>query len=214
MNSTPPTPNDLPQLPSSDSRPKGWSRYSKTAYYSEKFGLQLKEALDEMIANPEIEKSFSCKKLKTRQITIYNKVYQSWLWIIDHIDGPDKVYSNLRKLVSIRRYPGEVRLSRTKFGAENLSADTVDVDVLAAEDGIKAESAAKPISWKDDLIEFVESAPEGEVFEKIVRLAPDDLMWLSDYLEGVSSIIAPIKITAHKIKLAKNKAMAEAIKRG
>lgn len=206
-------PNSLSDLRAANRghRPAGYKNGSNTPYYCDKFGRELKPHLDYLLEHPDEEVSFSCKEMKTKQVTLYNRIYQAWRWLEDKdIKGP--AYKELKARMSLRKWPGEVRISRIKSTANALVGRSVTSDQLSSEEGIAGERAAMYLTWKQELLNFVEDSPEGELFEMTVNLNPDDFSWLRDYLTGVNSIIAILHLSPRKIKLVKNTALAAKLK--
>lgn len=187
--------------------PDGWRKTSTSSYYTERHALQLKPTLDALIADPDLVKVFTAEKMKKAVSTLYLQVWQSWKYLIDHLD-PDGKYAELRRAICIGKGRGTIRLHRQKRSYETVP--------LEADDESEAAGAAlseRRLKWKSYLLNFIENAVEGEIYEETgLHLIQEDLEWLHTYLTGIDDKYATIRVSPSGFKLVKSEALAHQIK--
>jgi len=87
-----------------------WSTLTNAPYYKEKFALELKIVLDEMLTILESGHSFVCKVYQYKHFsnytpsTIYARIIQSKMFLLDKLDPIGK-YKLFLENVEIKREP-------------------------------------------------------------------------------------------------------------
>lgn len=164
------------------------NRRGELSYYSEDYAMALKPYLDNIDnANPVLFLRSSFSNIAVR--TIYLRVYQAWLWLIDH--HPDKAkYLELRSRYVIQQNKHDVRIAAKRTAPAELfgkvQSDAYD-DVL-------------PIQNKIDEFLRKEMTQEMEIFEqKNMSLSPESMDLILDSLTGLDGIIAKVEPNCVKI---------------
>lgn len=174
-------------------KPHGWSRKSQSPYYADKYGMELKAALDIMMREKQ-DVVYSFEKFPGLALnTLYLRVNQSSLYVKEQMDA-DRKYTNFLTQIDIRKIKGVgVRLS---FKEEY--RDTYD----PASHFVMVKPEAKVPEWKEALDDYLVNGAVGKPFirEGLV-LTTDSIAQIKTELGGVTGLIC--SVTAHTIKVMK-----------
>lgn len=177
-------------------KPLGWSRKSSAPYYKERYALELKGVLDEMMVDRQPRCYSYHDFLEQHGIskeTLYLRVNQSERYLRDCLD-PDRVYAKFLEQVSITRKRGVgVMLELLPEFRNSSSSDFVPRIVETQEEIPK---------WKQKMDEFLEDGEiGGSLHIQNLALSPDEISEVKLTLAGLKNIMS--NITAHDIKLVK-----------
>ena len=169
-------------------KPNNWSSLTNAPYYRERFALELKVVLDEMIQEAEAnifeDREFFYSSFPTlSHNTLYLRVNQSKLYLVNKLDSENK-YKRFLELVAITREKSGIRLSYNR-------------DVLHPAVPLKANKVMpieqQTITWKVKLDEFLSSDKAG-VFElDKLALDDDDIEVITNSLSQLNNVIYSIK---------------------
>lgn len=179
-------------------RPTNWSRKSNAPYYKERYALQLRSVLDEMIQehykNIHTTRYFYYKEANLSKNSMYLMIRQSLMFLLDQMD-PDRVYKRFSELIKIEKEETGIRISYCD-DIEQL-ADSPLNKVVVIEDQTEQE-----ITVQARIEEFLENAKPGEKFE-LTRLQLDN-----EIVENLRLSVSQLKdivasITRTNIRLIK-----------
>lgn len=138
-------------------------------YYKSHFAQEIKFVLDRMIANKRTQEFRYVDYPRLSKHSLYLKVYQSFLWLIDFQD-PDGAYITLRNQVDIKKCPQGVRIKHVNSDPSPLNvAEEVDETVEIIPE------------WRTKMDDFIEKAAHGEklVLDKL-KLKPEEVEELTE----------------------------------
>jgi hypothetical protein len=175
-------------------KPSEWSKRTNAPYYRERFALELKHIIDEMIieqANGEFtDRQFFYSDFPTQsQTSLYLKINQSKLYLLDNLDFEGK-YARFFEGVSISRERGKgIRIGYNR--------DMTAVGILPSAHKVN-EKSADVISWKDRMQDFLDNSEPGQELElKRLSLTNDEVQELNYQLGEIVSIL--FKVTNNRI---------------
>lgn len=168
--------------------PKDYSKYSfpTRASYTPSNAAQFKAVFDKMMETQENQEILSSvSKLKPN--TLYIKANDALKWLAEcHPTEADR-YSLLKSRVSIRKLDDRILIYFKTSMAHTISAAAVVV---------------KPgVQWKDELVEWLEKAQDGDIWERQeISIHTDDKKWLTNLLAGLGGgVEAEIKENSVRI---------------
>lgn len=171
-------------------RPKNWSRKANAPYYKERFALQFKQVLDEMLVDKlDVEYKFSDFPNLSRT-SLYLMVNQSKLYLLEQLD-PNGQYAAFCQCVVITKEKTGIRISLCR-------------DVRDGGNYRPSKVVPKDCKWRDDMEDFLASDdPEKKIFvmDKL-SLNPDEVAELEATLGVLDNIV--FNITGDKIKIVKS----------
>lgn len=173
-------------------RPKG-------PYYNKENALQLKPILDRMMEN-KLPKSFSTKKFGVSIGTLYNRIAQSFQFLIENkelMDTYGLTYRNFKELISIHREdqgtdePKVVLRFKGDKNAENALQN------LEADDITDSPAESLSGKWKQEMDQWLESEDTTPFERKDLKLTDDqanELDYNLSLLEGIMATVSKDRI--------------------
>lgn len=161
--------------------PPDWSPYANAPYYKKKYAINIKIILDKMweeSVQAEHDK-MKCKdwlveasKFRISVRSLIMRFNQAFLYLVHHMDTPDRHYKQMREEIVISKEGHSVRF-RWKEKVR-VSIDAVPVDDRGT------------MEWKQELEDFIETAKEGGCLVlKNRALDRDNLMYIQKSLVGI-----------------------------
>ena len=196
-----------------DSLPSGYSTASSAGYFSKKYADLLRPTLDALDPTTQaVGKKFYTKPYESIH-TLYKKIYEGWRYLIERDDTPDKKYATLRDMIEIRKCKHFISLVWT---AKNLNPEPYATEDLLtghtdSTTGESDETTSKPMTWREQIMEWCMNAPNGVVLEQKHRMSGDEQGWLIAYLADFRDIVI-ISLDGFGLKLAKNEKLANKIR--
>lgn len=155
-------------------------------YYNEKFALELKGVLDEYAVD-RIPREFRYDDFQVAQQTMRQRIYQSWQYLIEHLD-PDGKYLSLRNNTFIRPVKSGLQLRPVPQAKLLVSKVTNEPN--------------GPSDYKQRVHDFVTEAPIGSKLElKNLDLSFEEITALTTLLNTCDGVIH--RITRDCIKMIK-----------
>ena len=160
-------------------------------YYREHFAQELLPILDGMIADRRTRAFRYDNFPGIRPRSLYLKVYQSFLYVVDMLDTEDAKYLKLHNETEVTKRRDSVQIRFIEMDRIPLRADTVD-------EGITKKD------WRNKVDQFVDHGKAGEVLliEKI-SLSDEEVQDLKDSLLQIPDAALLRIITGTRIKLIK-----------
>ncbi len=180
------------------------SPLSKYSYYKKRYAHEVRRLIEPLVGLTEEELrkkqvAVDAYKFKLQAKTVYARLNWGWKYLIDNFD-PEGVYKILRGQCVIQVRGSKVYIRGRE---ENEPISGVVEDYLVDEDGKLSES------WQQDLLDFVEEAPEGESLYVNKPINAEKLLWLRDYLTPfVGTSIAIIHMNPNGFHITKNRTLA------
>jgi hypothetical protein len=169
------------------------SRRSELSYYNEKCGMELAPILEQMLQSrlPQEFKVSTHPGMSVR--TLYLKVYQPWLWLMDkHPDPVSRAkYSNLRRDTKISQMKHAVRIRFRNAVGDNLVPDAVNEDM----DGIM--KLQKKIS---DFLEM-DITQDTMLDEKNLSLSQEQMDGIKDSLAGIPEDRVKLIVESSRLRI-------------
>ena len=179
-----------------EKRPPNWAKSSNPPYYRERFAVELRKHLDEMMTDHE-DRLYRYEDFTwLSKNSLYLMLNQALRYLLDHLDHEGK-YAAYRQMISITR-------ERDRFGASKGIRFSIAKDIRSggAPPFISTKVRDKEDAWRTDMENFIEEAEEGSEFEiKKLALSPEEIYELEVFLGGFSNILA--NIGPSSIKLVK-----------
>lgn len=163
-------------------------------YYKETEALLLKPALDDMIADENhqaIEFRFEEYVGYYKPNTLYNKILQSFKYIVDHYDTPDFKYKKFRDSVSISKEESGVLISWKSGTTQRTTTPPFGFS--------RVHKVAEDTKWKEVLLEYLSAENVKPLTITEISLTPEQITWAESliaeqpYYTGV--------VSATKIKI-------------
>lgn len=157
-------------------------------YYGEKHALALKPVLDDIIATRTPRQFLVAHHPRTSIRTIYLKIYQSWLWLIDNHPEKEK-YAKLKEETSLIQRDSGVRIM---FKADDLIA-LVPEEINPAMDNLQ--------KLQNKITEFLEMDITTDILfdEKKLSLTEDQINVIKDSLAGLPNVV--INIEPNRVRI-------------
>ncbi len=155
------------------SKPEAYNAGANTSYYNEKCALELREQLDSM--SPTKDFLMRCMSCRLKLRSLEAKVYQSWRYLIDHLDTDDGKYAKLRASIQTIKYQRNNKWPNLLKHEEGLILSWVanpSSIVLASPNKLVGETiealhgGSQRSDWKADLDFFIQNSQEGEKFDR------------------------------------------------
>jgi len=197
-------------------KPDRWKQRTVASYYKEDFAKELQPIVDGMLADGANAKPRVFKYAAFPNIShgsLYVKISQAFMYLIDHFDTPEKKYRIFRDAVSLKRKHTLGISMELKEGVADPSApDTslsAGVDILEdePEKETKAERKArmdfeKRNEWKEQLETWLETAVAGgPLFHaKKLSLTPDEVTSIKEQFVTLRNFL--VKATHEEVKIA------------
>lgn len=171
-------------------RPLHTSRRSNYSYYHEVFALEVKQVLDDMIADKKdrIWRLSSYPDLKVS--SLYMRIYQGIRYLIENMD-PDGIYAKYRlEYMTLTKEKDGVRLSwlRDRLEGRGFKPDIVSDREITHE-------------WKEHVERFIEQSDEKILHLKNLALTIQQVNDLQSSFEGLEGIMSVV--TEREIKIVK-----------
>lgn len=190
--------------------PKGWNPETNSPYYREKFALDAQREIDRILLDKETAIKLRPKDCKL--VTLYQRIVQGRLYLIDHLDTTDKKYALAKPHIEIKRLKEEnvvVMFWRDVAKAERLTYET---ELGENSSTYLDDSIAK---WKKDLEDFIDYSNDGDTFyRRALSITEDDQIWVRTILMPLGQFhIKKMSSTTLEIKhkdLSKHEAEAAA----
>lgn len=183
-------------------KPSSWKEGTVAPYYREKFALEIKNVLDEMIADVAVDPNKADRMFRYDVFTklsghsLYIKIHQSVSYLIDKLDTPDGKYRKFRALIDIKREPG-IGVRIAYMPAKNTREETP----LTAADKIDTKkNRVQPIIWKQKIEDFFEQSEPGKVLHiKKLTLTEEEQQYVKDMLAGIDHYL--FRVNSSEIKI-------------
>lgn len=171
-------------------RPTQWKGASNAPYYKERFALELKVNVDDMIADGENRMYRYSEFRDYTPTSLYLKINQSFRYLIDYLDTPDHKYRIFRECVSITKHKGQgILISFNK-----------DIRKGGDDKFIPTKVDRNGSAWRAEMDDFLENASEGHCFYRDkLMLTSDEVEELRMSLDALEGIVANVKTTSIKI---------------
>lgn len=153
-------------------RPKTWSRRANAPYYRERYALEVRHVLDDMMLSASLgDRESRVVKYadypEISHVTLYLKINQAMLYLIDKLDTPDKTYANFREMISISRIRS-VGIKFTFVAGEDKPMNALRISSPAIPTPTSIELQSKEstppskVNWKEQLLAFIDKAEVGQ----------------------------------------------------
>jgi len=186
-------------------RPATWSRRANAPYYRERYALEVKHVLDEMILaaesgdrEPRILKYTDYPEIS--HVTLYLKINQAMMYLLDKLDTDEKTYFNFRQLINISRLRSIGIKIGFAHGVDNKSLAAYKVsstDIPQEKPKEVKLPESKPLvqtDWKEQLANFVEIAQVGQSLKLTgLQLTMVDGEYIRDHIPDDKCIIYEAK---------------------
>ncbi len=191
--------------------PDGWSANSNATYFREKHALKLRIILDAMAEDKMSDRVLESKKFGMMKHTLRTFVDQAWKYLIKHMDTPERKYATLKAMIKATAHPHGLKLrwvydepvSEDGYLGKTVERELEEFVEAPANKSEKDLNKHIP-KFKDDLIAFIEGAPDESKFERVkLDLNPDQLEYIEDLVDGVEGLIK-IELTSSNVKLFKS----------
>lgn len=177
-------------------KPVGWSRKSQATYYKERYALELKKVLDDMmVSNKEFvfgyawfEKTFGLGK-----DSLYLRVYQSMRYLLEKLDPDGKYKTFWETKIEMHRERGKGVTLRFRHEYQTGGPEFVPTEVMPQVEEPK---------WKQRMKAWLESDDETPFSQNNIILSPEEITELEIQLSALGDSILS-SITAHSVKLIK-----------
>lgn len=191
-------------------RPNGEPVNSNLPYYNEKSALELLPYLERLEEDSSKKVSFNAAKLSVKASTLYHKINQSWLWLMDHHENRVK-WKELRTQFSLCKENLNVVIKARTTGISILNAGILEEDTRAS---LPDSISNLDTNWRKVLIAYVEDSPNGSPPLELngINLSMEDLDSMAIWLGGIDEVVATISLTKNKIKIVKNRELALKLK--
>lgn len=181
----------LRELLTGKEKPTKWSHKSRAPYYKERFALWIKSIFDSMIQDGK-DRLFRYDKFPdTKPNTILNKISQAKCFLLKYMD-PDGTYARFCDCISFPKEYGVgiwIKIHKDIANQEAMIPDVFE---------------EKSYNWHDQVNDFMDNGPEGELFHLTgLGLSKDDLQQLYLEIGGLQNVI--LHATSSEIKLIKTK---------
>lgn len=189
-------------------RPNGEPVNSNLPYYNERSGLELLPYLKRLNDDPTKKVSFNSAKLVIKPSTLYHKLNQSWLWLIDHHERKG-LWKQMRDSFTLSKENLCVVIR-----AKTTGLSILDSGVIEDDENLSLGDNNKDINWKKIIVSYVEDSPDGSPPLEItaLSLSLSELDNMAAYLSGIDEVVATINLSKNRIKIVKNKALALKLK--
>jgi hypothetical protein len=187
-------------------KPTAWrSIKSNSPYYRSAYAEWIKPTLDAMIEDPERFPQFSCDKMGLKLNSLYNKILQSWLFLMDYHDIGSK-YKILRQQVLVIRDGNRVILKWKKGARTTPGRSSLDDAVFSMNDG----EIITDVPWKEALENYLETSEvEGSTFELSSLLLTDiDITYINTIVDS-AEVFAVVSLDETGFKIIKSKVLAK-----
>lgn len=141
--------------------PHNWSYRSSSPYYKEYYGKELKGVFDRLAAGgpPEVFSFSDGRQKNMLPGTVYLRVNQSILYLLEQLDTEDDYYKKLRKRIVVERKLGlGIKLS--------LRPDGITEDAKSFKPMTEHQMVTEAPRWKRILLEWVSNANVGDEYDK------------------------------------------------
>jgi len=162
------------------------------SYYNKPCADALRPILDRMIESREAQEFHISDYPHMSVRTIYLKIYQAWLWLIDH-DDPDQKYANLKRDTKIPQKTAYVRIIfKDSIGSiGTLHAHPVNLDM---------DHIGKLQAKISDFLDM--AITEDTMFdEKKLSLTDEQLATIRDSVAGIPESMAKFMIEPTRIRI-------------
>lgn len=188
---------DLLLSKGAEKRPTTWSGMTVASYYKERFALELKAVVDEMMKAyaaadlTDVEWSFKDYP-EMAPSTIYNKLNQSKRYLLEKMDIQG-IYSAFFQLVNFTRERTGIRLSYAR-DIRNPNENTFKPKkVISKYDGP---------TWKIKIQKWLDNAKEKErLHVKNLSLTPEEIDVANELLSNIHDIL--FEVTDEDIRIVK-----------
>lgn len=172
-------------------RPRGWSKKSRSPYYTEECAYNMKEIFDSMIQDGKRRVMYFKDYPKVREETLLQKVNQGKLYLLQRLD-PDGKYAQFCAKLFIRHRRGiGLIFDLSRPIAKLITSPLMENDEIEI------------VELREDINNFLSEGKIGEKLERIgLSLSPENLEEIENMLEGVPNILS--KVTLNSIKIIKH----------
>lgn len=192
-------------------------------YYNEKYAISTRDILDTLLKNPSKDILIDSTIIGCTSETLLSRIQQSWSYIIDFLDTPDKKYVGLRGMIKcIREQNRYVRFS-WKFTKPELGTGSPTkltaieaprlIDQQYADMVVAAKKQKLNISWQQQVNNFISDSSVGEILDiKDLRLSEEEMEAVKNLVDQVSFNFVLARLNSGTIKILNNPEAAVAIK--
>lgn len=169
-------------------------RQHNMPYYKEQFANEIKPVLDRMMLSKKAQEFKYATFPRLSKHSLYLKLYQAFLWLIDH-DDPDGKYITLRQDIEIFKATEGVRMrfiNRDKTLLNNATE-------------IEDEAAKPKPNWQLKIDDFIANSKQGEklIIDRNLALTDEEVNDVRVQLTGLEGILS--KVESGRILLVKPK---------
>lgn len=155
-------------------KPSSWGKTTNSPYYRKAYAIWLRPLLDRLKDNTNIEVKLDPRKFNLTRKSLWLRIIQAWLYLIDRMDTPDEIYLKLRNKVQVKQEGSYVTI-RWKL-RHTLAARGLDKD---AEFIPRMEDTGKIRNWRDTIFKFIDDSNEGDTLAlDSVALTKEDQAWI------------------------------------
>lgn len=151
---------------SKQARPNSYSPGSNAPYYKEEFALDLKPAIDAIIAQNQPMLWRYAKMPRLSKQTIKAKILQALAYLAEHMDTPEGTYSRFREFSQIRTNTIGVELVPIDPTIDESSSMAANFEPVGVKENRK--------KWREELDEFMENGEVGQMFKNRECLLTDE----------------------------------------
>jgi len=184
---------------------------ANAAYYKPKFAKEVMRIYDMLdITNKNHYVMVSSEKLRCSVQTLYLRLQQGLLYVVDKMDTPHKKYAELKESTILERVAGKgVRLRwRSVVDEQVVLTGSFEEDALIKEQNSAANRRKNQLaqtyenSWRGRIEKFLEEAPDGERLEiDGLNLNEDEMQFIRMSMVGIEGI--RYSLTSRCIKMVK-----------
>lgn len=169
-------------------KPKANYVKTRAPYYKHKYALQLKTLLDQMIVDGQDRVLLYKDYPNLTKTSLYNRINQSFQYVVNEMDAPDKTYSILKMTLIIKGERSGIRLAINLPQEESLIAHT-NIPTEKKIDAVVAKIQSL-------ITNFLEDINQNFFLCKDIALSHRQLKELEDFLNKRDSYTSKLLINA------------------
>jgi len=192
--------------PKKATAPSTWRSSSVAPYYTKKHGEALKPFLKELALNTDNIVTFDSRKLRLSLSACYFRIYQGWLWLIDH-DDPDGFFKELKSRTRIQK--GKVTI--TIRHGRNYNAKLVSGEVIRTSTEQDDDAA---VGWRTQLTEYVYKDGDEHLPLEVtgIPFIDEDLDWIAQFMAPFKDTVVLVRLTPTSFKVCKSLKLVNMLK--
>lgn len=178
-------------------RPAGWGRRSIAPYFKEKYGLEMKKVIDDMMQDGQpvlFEYEEFQRKFGQSPETLYLRINQSLRYLMEKLDDSDKTYGRFVERLHV--------FKKRRVGIIMELAPTLTGDTKFDLTPKKIEPTTSEPKWKEELQQYLETAQPGAApfLREKLCLNPEEIQQVKDSLAPLGNSVLH-SVTSYSIKV-------------